>query len=353
MKRRFHPAKGTRGAALLAAMLTVTLVATFAAAALWQQWRAVEVESAERARVQSAWVLIGALDWSRLILREDARANAASGGGADHLAEPWAVPLEEARLSSFLAADKNIASDALEGLPDAFMSGRIIDAQSKLNVLNLVDSGAPVAASVAAFTKLFDLLGLPAQEVAILTTNLQRALPASSATSNPTGSGGTTATGTPPPSAAAADTSATGPLMPQHTAQLVWLGLSPSTVAALEPYVTVLPERTPLNINTASAEALYASVPSLDLAGAKQLVAQRARGHFRSLADAAAFVQKTSTQFTEGRHSVATSYFEVHGRLRLDRTWVEEHSLLQRVGFNVRIVWRERGAGATAPAPKP
>ena len=84
-----------RGAALLAAMLTVTLVATFAAAALWQQWRSIEVETAERARVQSAWILLGALDWSRLILIEDSRA-----GGADHLAEPWAVPLEEARLST-------------------------------------------------------------------------------------------------------------------------------------------------------------------------------------------------------------------------------------------------------------
>ena len=70
-----------RGAALLAAMLTVTLVATFAAAALWQQWRAVEVETAERAQLQSAWILVGALDWSRLILRVDAIT-----GGADHLA---------------------------------------------------------------------------------------------------------------------------------------------------------------------------------------------------------------------------------------------------------------------------
>ena len=35
-----------RGAALLAAMLTVTLVATFAAAAMWQQWRSVEIETA-------------------------------------------------------------------------------------------------------------------------------------------------------------------------------------------------------------------------------------------------------------------------------------------------------------------
>src|SRR4029079_17079505 len=83
-----------RGAALLMAMLTVTLVATFAAAALWQQWRSIEVEAAERSRVQSAWILPGALDWARLVLREDVKS-----GGADHLGEPWAVPLQEARLS--------------------------------------------------------------------------------------------------------------------------------------------------------------------------------------------------------------------------------------------------------------
>jgi general secretion pathway protein K len=147
--------------------------------------------------------------------------------------------------------------------------------------------------------------------------------------------------------------SATGALLPQRASQLVWLGLSVSTVAALEPYVTILPVRTPLNINTASAEALFASVPQLDLAGAKRLVAQRTRGYFRSLADAAALVQQNSPQFVEGQHSVATKYFEVLGRLRLDRTWVEEHSLLQREGIDVRIVWRERGAGATAAAARP
>ncbi|HON31633.1 MAG TPA: general secretion pathway protein GspK, partial [Ottowia sp.] len=36
------------------AMLTVALVATLAAGALWRQWRGVEVEGAERARAQSA-----------------------------------------------------------------------------------------------------------------------------------------------------------------------------------------------------------------------------------------------------------------------------------------------------------
>ena len=65
------------GAALLTAMIIVALVATLAGAMVWQQWRAVQVEAAERARTQSAWILSGALDWARLILREDARRPAA------------------------------------------------------------------------------------------------------------------------------------------------------------------------------------------------------------------------------------------------------------------------------------
>lgn len=351
----------SRGAALLTAMLTVTLVATFAAAALWQQWRAVEIEAAERGRVQSAWVLVGALDWSRLILREDARATTAAGGGADHLAEPWAVPLEEAKLSSFLAADKNIASDALEGLPEAFLQGRIVDAQSKMNVMNLVVNGVPVPAEIAAFTKLFELLGLPAQEVPVLAAQLRRALPPPAATGTGTGTGTTTGTtttttttgtGTTTGTQATTDSSASGPLLPQRTAQLVWLGLSPSTVAALEPYVTILPERMPLNINTASAEAMAASVPSLDLATAKRVVAQRASRYFRTLEEANKVIAQGSGQFNSTQHAVATRFFEVQGRLRLDNAWVEEHSLLQRDNLELRIVWRERGAGATSTAPK-
>lgn len=355
MRPRFAGSRARqRGVALLAAMLTVTLVATFAAAALWQQWRSAEVEAAERGRVQAAWVLVGAIDWTRLILREDGRT-----AGPDHLAEPWAVPLEEARLSSFVAADKNIASDALEGLPDAFLSGRIVDAQSKLNVMNLVATGKPVKSAVTAFNKLFELLGLPVQEVATLTANLQRAMPASVAATAAAAAGvaSPAAAASAPVSGAAnavdLNADVNGPLLPQRSTQLGWLGLSPSTLAAIEPYVTILPVGTPLNLNTASAEAIFASVPNLDLAGAKRLVAQRTRGHFKSVADAAAVVQEGTGEFNDVQHSVSTRFFEVHGRLRLDRTWVEEQSLLRRDGLNVQIVWRDRGAGATSVTAKP
>lgn len=298
------------GAAILAAMLTVTLVATFASAALWQQYRSVEVETAERARVQSGWILTGALDWARLILREDARA-----GGADYLAEPWAVPLNEARLSSFLAIDKN-ASDTER---EAFLSGQVSDLQARLNVANLIEGSTLSEAGLQSFTRLFDLLGLPSQQLTILSSQLLLASQANA----------------PPPSSP--------PLMPQHVDQLVWLGLSPEVLAALTPYITLLPQRTPVNLNTASAEVIYASTPELDLAAAQKLVAARESSHFKTLEDATLRIGAPAGRFDQVRHSVSSRFFEVRGSLRLDQMVVQQRSVLQRDGLAVRTLWRENG----------
>jgi general secretion pathway protein K len=303
------------GAALLTAMLTVTLVASLAATALWQQWRNTEVESAERTRLQSQWVLTGALDWARLILREDGRS-----GGADHLAEPWAVPLEEARLSTFLSTDKSTAVDNDDTTPQAFLSGSISDLQGRLNVLNLVDGAKVSEPALKAFAKLFDLLGLPPTELTTLAENLRLAL-------DPT-----------------ADNSAAAgaPVLPQRVNQLLWLGLSPSSLAVLRPYITLLPVRTPININTASATVLYAGVPFLDMA--QRLVSARQVTHFRTLADAGKILGDAPGQLTEAQHSVSSRFFEVRGRLRLDQAVVEELSVVQREGLEVKTLWRDRGA---------
>ena len=309
-----------RGAALLAAMLTVTLVATFAAAAMWQQWRSIEVETAERARVQSAWILIGALDWSRLILAEDA-------GPADHLAEPWAIPLEEARLSTFLAADRNVAQveDASTDTSDAFLSGQIIDLQSRLNLANLANPDTEQKEALAHFTRLFTQLGLPLAELTALAQGLRQAQ-------------------------APEDSSGNAPLLPQTFDQLTWLGVSPATLAALAPHATLLPERgTRLNINTANAEALMAGIEGLDAAGANKLLALRQLQHFRSLADARALLGN-GVVLLDSALDVRSSYFEVRGRLRLGEVTVHERSLVRRVDRAVTTVWRERGAAVLAGA---
>ena len=324
------------GAALLMAMLTVTLVATLASAALWQQFRSLEVETAERARLQSLLILTGALDWARLILREDARS-----GGADHLAEPWAVPLEEARLSSFLAVDGVVA----DGERDAFLSGAISDMQGRLNIANLVDGAAKSDAGVASFERLFELLNLPPQALVTLTENYLQASQKAVIAAQPAASAAVTSAA---PTSASTAGGAADFLLPQRLAQLSWLGLDAGVLAVLEPYVTVLPTRMPVNLNTASALVIAASTPGLDVAGAQKLVAARARKHFASLADAALALGGSAVSFTDGTHSVASRYFEVRGQLRLDQLVVSERSLVQRDGLNVRTLWRERGAANVA-----
>lgn len=305
------------GAALLAAMLTVTLVATFAATALWQQWRSVEVEAAERTRIQSAWILIGALDWSRLILIEDSRA-----GGADHLAEPWAVPLEEARLSTFLAADRNVTQiDDAGGGEEAFLSGQIIDLQSRLNLANLVSGDTVNEAALAQFERLFAQLGLPPAELTALVQALRQAQ-------------------------APGNENTDAPLMPQSPSQLAWLGLAPRTLALLAPHITLLPERKPVNLNTAGAEVLMATLRGLDRAGADRIMAVRQMQPFRSVDDVKLLGEQIEVSGSE--HGVASSYFEVHGRLRMGPTVVQERSLVRRMGLEATTVWRER-TGARVP----
>ena len=315
MKRATH---AQRGAALLAAMITVTLVATLAAAALWRQWRGVEVEAAERARVQSAWLLTGALDWSRLILSGDYSEDERKRQMVDHLGEPWAVPLAEARLSTFLAAGES-SSDTHR---DAYLSGEVTDLQSRLNVMNLVvgDANGRQEAYLR-FQRLFELLNLRNAELALLRDNLQRAADAMKA---------------------AAPDGNDAPLLPRRFDQLAWLGLSPESLQVLRPYLTVLPlegsAATKVNVNTAPAPVLVAAL-GLNPADAQRLVGERERDFFKDLADAR--LQRADTAWA----GVNSSFFEVRGRLRLDDVALEEVSVVRRTGRNrVSTLWRERAA---------
>jgi len=322
------PTHGThqRGAALLLAMLVVALVATLSSAALWQQWRAVEIESAERHRLQASWVLNGAFDWARLILREDARGNRT--GAVDHLGEPWATPLEEAQLSSFLAADQdNNSADNRDDLLPAYLSGQLQDAQARLNFRNLVrrtGSGAEAKTELsppdlASFVKLYQQLGLPGTE---LTQAADRLLETEQRASDD-----------PRPSPT--------PLAPQRFAHLAWLGVSASSLQALAPHATVLPERTPLNLNTASAEALSAAIPDLDLAQAQLMLTERDRKPFESLDDVRQRVPGLAeSSLNNQRHEVRSRFFEARVRLRLEDRITDEWALIQRDQLQVSVRWR-------------
>ena len=302
-----------RGAALLTAMVIVTLIVTLASSMVWQQWRAVQVEASERARNQAAWILLGALDWARLILREDART-----GGADHLGEPWAVPLAEARLSTFLAADRDNTSDA----PEAFLSGTITDAQSHYNLRNLLDdSGKLVPAELQTLQRLCQAIGLPADTAATIAATMRAAV------------------------GAPAEGSDDAPFMPQSVMQLAWSGISEATLHRLEPYATLLPRRTAVNVNTAPREVLAAVIDGLDLGSAERLVQTRQQSPFRSIEDTRSLLPR-DTQLDAQRIATSSAFFEVRGRLRLGERVLEERSLIERRGLDMVMLDRQR-VGAT------
>jgi general secretion pathway protein K len=327
MGARRAPTRSQRGAALLGAMLLVSLVAALAATAVWQQWRLTEVERHERGRQQALWLVQGALDWARLILREDARS-----GGADHLGEPWAVALQEARLSSFLASDGK--ASGLGDLSEVFLSGQIEDLQGRLNLSNLMDGDKVSLPDVQMAERLFELLELPPARVQQMAQALLAAKAAAAASRPMAGMGAVSAAG----------------FMPTRIEELVWLGLPADQLARLAPHVSLLPERTALNLNTASAELLSASLKGLDLGQARRLVQARQRQHWRDLVSANTALGPPLA-FDAQRHGVQSRYFLITGHLRRDDLQVSQQAMVRRDGLDVRVLWRQSGGRALEPQP--
>lgn len=318
------------GAALLLAMMIVALITTMAAAMVWQQWRAVQVEAAERARNQSDWILIGALDWARLILREDARTR-----GPDHLGEPWAVPLAEARLSTFLAADKN---NNTEDGPDAFLSGSITDAQSRYNLRNLVNRDGRINKDeLAVLQRLLDSIGVSQELASVIAKGMQRSTRVSIPVPPPSG----TSASAPTPPVAPPEPNPNPALPPFTVSQITWMGLDAETVKRLEPHVVILPEVTAVNLNTANREVLAAVIDGLDLGSAERLTQSRQRSPFKSVEDAKNQLPG-NLDLKGNRLSVDSQYFEIRGRLRLEDKVLEERTLVQRRGLDVVTIFRER-----------
>jgi general secretion pathway protein K len=314
--------RSQRGAALLTAMIIVTLVATLASAMVWRQYRAVQIEAAERARAQASWILQGSLDWARLILREDARADrdAQRRGeqAVDHLGEVWAVPLAEARLSTFLAADK---SNADEG-PEAFLSGSLEDAQSRYNLRHLLTGKVVPPLEQRVLERLCVSAGVAPGTATLIIEKLRSAY----GSQGESGSQGDKA-----------DT----PLQPRNIDQLAWFGLSADTLARLQPLITLLPVITPVNLNTAPRELIAALFEGMDLASAERLVQARQAKPLSKLEDSADFFPKGVIVAAE-RASVNSAFFIINGRLRLEERVLEERSLIQRRDLEMLVLDRQR-----------
>ena len=147
-----------RGAAIISALLVVTLSAILVAGVLWRQQVQIRRIQNQRLMSQALWVSRGAVDWTRLILRSEAD----TAPTVTYLGGIWAVPIAKTRLSDFLG--KLSGADAAEGA-QTYLSGSIEDAQARFNLRALVAVPAPGLLQVdqtqtATFARLLTLFGL-------------------------------------------------------------------------------------------------------------------------------------------------------------------------------------------------
>ncbi|HEU4843920.1 MAG TPA: type II secretion system minor pseudopilin GspK, partial [Burkholderiaceae bacterium] len=167
-----------RGVAVVTALLLTTLAVTIVASLFWQQQVQVRSMENQRLQLQTRWILRGALDWARLILRQDGM----TGGKVTTLDGVWATPLAETRL------DQYVERERVEGENfNATLSGQMTDAQSRYNLANLALNRAPVAEQVAVFQRLLTNLQLDgslAQAVADQVARTQPPAPAGQAAQN-------------------------------------------------------------------------------------------------------------------------------------------------------------------------
>ena len=288
--------RAQRGAALVTAVLVAALAAVMVSGMLWQQWGNISREQTARDAAQARWILRGALDWARLILREQARTSS-----VDALSQPWAVPLADSELATFLGG-------GVATLDHAWLSGRIDDAQSRFNLANVVVGGTVSPTGLAVLQRLCARVGVdPGVAEAI--------------------GGGI---------AASANGSTLGMRSLQDLARI-----SPSVaraLPALAPYVTLLPTPTTVNANTAGATVL-AAVLDLPQDTAAGLVSARNIAYFKSRADVQTALGAEGTHVDTRGIDVSSGYFEAYARVRLGGFAYAQRALIQRIGL-ITVVLR-------------
>lgn len=295
--------RSQRGAAVVMAMLVVAVTATLVAGAFWRQSVVARQAENELSFAQAKWLIRGAIDWAGVILREDARTSS-----VDHAGEPWAVPL----------ADTHLNPD--DGRDPIYLAGGIRDEQAKFNLRNLAGPKGVIPREVDVLRRLLALVGASETLAEPIAERVLAAVP---------GEGGR--------KQVALGLGAIDDLLGVK-------GVSAATVERLRPFVTVLPQPTPVNANTAPAEVLAARFENLSLADARRLIASRDRAFFKDRTDVQTRIAQLKLQASDAEIAVATRFFAVDGTVSYRRARLRTEALLRREANRVEAVWLREAA---------
>jgi general secretion pathway protein K len=322
MKRRLLVRQ--RGVAVVTALLLTTLAVSIVASLFWQQQVQVRSMENQRLHFQTRWILRGGLDLVRLILRQDLQ----DSRGITRADGIWATPLAETRLDQFVERER------VEGESfDASISGQTYDAQSRYNLANLASiqgNGGIDSKHLLVFQRLLQNLQLNPALAKAVATQVARS------------QGAGLMPGAPPqPDVEAVQPGSGQPMKMLRAEDLLSVaGFDQKAIEKLRDFVVVLPERTAVNVNTASAELLAALVGGMSLTEGQTLVVARKRtpwnaGEFKAYLQA---MGKTPI-LKDGEYDGISYYFLVLSRVRLDRAELMSWSLIHRQQTSTRVVW--------------
>jgi general secretion pathway protein K len=300
----------SHGAAVVMAMLLAALAATIAATLLWQQQRWIAEHQHRRDQVQAQALAMAGVQWTRQIVFENAPA-----GAIVQLGQPWALRLPAMPIEN------------------GSIGGYIVDAQGRININNLALIGTAAASTRASLQRLFASLALPAT----LVNAIGDWVDADDTTSDPGGAEDAWYLAQAVPGLAAnAPARRVGEL-------LLVRDVSPAAMARAQPFVAALDAPTSVNVNTAPAEVLAATVAGLDAAGASALVATREKTPFASISDFRARLPRPDLVFDETSVDVKSNWFEVSIEARQADTVARARALLKRSsvpGEWPAVVWQ-------------
>jgi len=285
-----------RGVAVVMALLVVALATSAATYILWQQSLWVRQVENLNARAQADAIARAAASWAATILAEDDPA-------IDHLGENWAR-----RMPPFPAEQAQVV-------------GEMVDEQAKFNVNNLAREGGAAPHDFVAFQHLLAAVGLPVG----LAEAVVDWLDADAEVMPPNGAEDSYYLARDPPYRTAG----------RRVLELAELahvkGFDAQILARLAPFVTALPEETPVNVNTAPTQVLQAVVPGLSREEIARIVEQRKTKPFQSREDfMQALGRPRSASSPVAQIDVKSRYFSAEATVRLGRVVVAYRALLQR-----------------------
>ena len=296
-----------RGVAVITALLLTALAITVVASLFWQQQVQVRSMENQRLRLQTQWAMRGMVDFARFWLRQDNPSLTALDG-------VWATPIEEARLDDYVDREK-VDTEKF----DATVSGRALDAQARFNITNLATATGIVSQPyVQAYQRLLSNLQLDSSLAQATADAVLRARP------KPRSAGNDGKT----PAAPAATGGGSEPVAFTQIEDLLAVpGYTPQIIEKLRDFIIVLPELTPVNVNTAPAEVL-AAVTMLSLSEASALTLSNPRKKF---VDKLNFQNNINAALIEGIElDVKSRYFLTVIRVRLDRAALDAVALVNR-----------------------